>query len=78
MSAPITACELADAIGALLLAAENSLGCKVEFGHVTGTDAFCAVVWDHGRAFHGIDDTPSRALLNANAKRQDFAKRLAA
>ena len=78
MSAPIVACELADAIGALLLAAENSLGCKVEIGHLTGVDRFVAVVFDHDRAFQGIDDTPSRALMKANSERQAYVEREAA
>lgn len=82
MSAPIVGCGIADAIGALLPMLNDSLGCKASVEHfprnwVTGQDPmFVIYLFDNERAFQGMGDTLSRALLNANTERQTFQEKL--
>ena len=81
MSAPIVACTLADALTPILLEIERSIGasCSID----TMINSFNERFWvcyirDHGTAFQGIGDSPSRAVMQANTKRQEFEEAVAA
>lgn len=81
MSAPIVACGIADAIGALLPMLNQSLGCHctVEYhDHKIGEREgwFTIYLHDHGRAFQGSGETLSRAVMNANSARQTHEENL--
>jgi hypothetical protein len=77
MSAPNIACVLADAVGPLLAGLTDAMGCKADVSWFSASDR-CHAFWsvnlhDHDRCFSGNDiDSPSRALMKANAQRQEW------
>ena len=80
MSAPIIACGIADAIGALLPVLNGALGCHCTVEHYEKTAEregwFTIYLHDHGRAFQGSGETLSRAVMNANSVRQTHEENL--
>lgn len=76
MSAPIVACTLADALGPILREIHISMGAKTSLDlmeNVSGeAELWVCYIHAHGRAFQGIAESPSRALMAANSDRQTF------
>lgn len=82
MSAPIVACTIADAIGAMLPTLTKAMGCHCTIEYFAGSPEidrtwFTIYLHDHGRAFSGNGDTLSRALMDANEARQTHGETLA-
>lgn len=79
MSAPSVACDLADALAPILTGIERAMECHAVISRLNVGDRimWVAVVHDYDRAFQGIEDTPSRALMTANGERQSYGEALA-
>jgi len=78
VSVPIVAATLADAIAPILAEIEASIGHKVMIDRTTVRHSdrsevvFSAYIHAHDRAFSGLGDRPSRALMIANTELQNF------
>ncbi len=79
MSAPTVACVLADALAPMLDEIDRQIGFHTNIeihSRKDGTAFFSAYIHAFDRAFNGIGDTPSEALLKANNDRLKFGEAL--
>ncbi len=81
MSAPIVACELANAAGPILKAIGESLHCGFQMAWMPMPErasggVFCVYIHEDGKSFQGIDTSPLRAVMAANSDRQTYHESL--